>query len=102
MDAGRVFTANLTQGRFVYYLGTRAFARVILQYLDLDQNQELYTQPVEPHTKQLFSQLLFSYKVNPQTVVFVGYSDNSQGTQSLALTRSDRTFFVKFGYAWVP
>ena len=31
--AGRVFTANLTQGRLVYYFGTRAFARAILQYL---------------------------------------------------------------------
>jgi hypothetical protein len=102
VDAGRVFTANLTQGRFVYYLGTRAFARVILQYLDLDQNPALYATPVEPKTRHLFSQLLFSYKVNPQTVVFVGYSDNAQGTQSLALTRTDRTFFVKLGYAWVP
>jgi hypothetical protein len=102
VPAGRVFTANLTQGRFVYYLGTRAFARVILQYLDLDQNPALYAQPVEAHTKHLFSQLLFSYKVNPQTVVFLGYSDNAQGTQSLALTRTDRTFFVKLGYAWVP
>ena len=82
VDAGRVFTANLTQGRFVYYLGTRAFARVILQYLDLDQDPELYTQPVEPHTKHLFSQLLFSYKVNPQTVVFVGYSDNQKGRRA--------------------
>jgi Domain of unknown function (DUF5916)/Carbohydrate family 9 binding domain-like len=102
VEAGRVFTANLTQGRFVYYLGTRAFARVILQYLDLDQNPALYAGPVEPKTRHLFSQLLFSYKVNPQTVVFLGYSDNAQGTQSLALTRTDRTFFIKLGYAWVP
>jgi hypothetical protein len=46
--------------------------------------------------------VLFSYKVNPQTVAFLGYSDNAQGTGSLALTRADRTFFVKLGYAWVP
>jgi hypothetical protein len=102
VPAGRVFTANLTQGRVVYYFGTRIFTRVILQYLDLEQNPALYNDPVEPRTKHLFSQVLFSYKVNPQTVLFLGYSDNAQATDTLALTRTDRTFFVKVGYAWVP
>jgi Domain of unknown function (DUF5916)/Carbohydrate family 9 binding domain-like len=102
VNAGRVFTANLTQGRFVYYFGTRAFARVILQYLNLDQDPALYREPVEARTRHLFSQALFSYKLNPQTVLFVGYSDNAQAAGTLALTRTDRTFFVKLGYAWVP
>jgi hypothetical protein len=62
---------------------------------------------VNPETRSLFTQLLFSYKVNPQTVVFLGYSDNRQGflTPELTrtdLTRSDRTFFLKLGYAWRP
>ncbi len=50
----------------------------------------------------LFNQFLFSYKVNPQTVVFLGYSDNQAGTQSFDLTRADRTFFAKVGYALRP
>ncbi|MGD8895925.1 MAG: DUF5916 domain-containing protein [Acidobacteriota bacterium] len=99
---GRVYTAHLTQGRLVYYFGTRAFARAILQYTDLEQTPALYTDPVEPRTRQLFSQLLFSYKVNPQTVLLVGYSDNGSGLEDVALTRTDRTFFLKIGYAWVP
>jgi Domain of unknown function (DUF5916)/Carbohydrate family 9 binding domain-like len=102
VEAGRVFRANLTQGRIAYYLGTRAFARVILQYLNLDQDPALYATPVDAKTRHLFSQVLFSYKVNPQTVAFLGYSDNAQAVGSLALTRADRTFFVKLGYAWAP
>jgi hypothetical protein len=39
--------------------------------------------------------------VNPQTVALLGYSDNAQAMGSPALTRADRTFFVKLGYAWV-
>jgi hypothetical protein len=102
VDAGRVFTARLTQGRLVYYLGTRVFARLILQYLDLHQDPALYVEPVEPRTRRLFSQFLFSYKLNPQTVFFLGYSDNSRNVPSSAeLARTDRTFFVKLGYAWV-
>jgi len=51
--------------------------------------------------EDLFTQLLFSYKLNPQTVLFVGYSDNSAAFDQVDLTRADRTFFVKVGYAWI-
>ena len=52
-------------------------------------------------TRRLFSQYLFSYKLNPQTVLFVGYSDNSVGDQANQLQRQNRTFFTKVGYAWI-
>jgi uncharacterized protein DUF5916 len=98
---GRLFTANLTQGRLVYHLGTRAFARAILQYTDVDRVAARFLDVVEPRSKRLFSQLLFSYKVNPQTVLLVGYSDNYSGRRDVSLTQADRTFFLKLGYAWV-
>jgi hypothetical protein len=50
---------------------------------------------------RLFSQYLFNYKLHPQTVLLMGYSDNASGTQTIGLTRTDRTFFMKVGYAWV-
>jgi hypothetical protein len=34
-------------------------------------------------------------------VLFVGYSDNQLGLQDISLTRTDRTFFFKIGYAWI-
>jgi hypothetical protein len=49
----------------------------------------------------IFTQILFSSKLNPQTVVFLGYSDNSLGARSIDFVRSDRTLFFKIGYAWV-
>ena len=67
-----------------------------------DWNTGLYTDGREARFEQLFGQLLFSYKVNPRTVVFVGYSDNGYGASSYDLTRADRTLFAKIGYAWVP
>jgi hypothetical protein len=98
---GRVYTARLTQGRLVYYFGTRLFIRAILQYTDVERNLALHFDPVEPRSRQLFSQLLFSYKVNPQTMLLVGYSGAGQGLEHVPLTRTDRTFFLKIGYAWV-
>lgn len=41
------------------------------------------------------------YKLNPQTVFFLGYSDNHEGDQDTDLTQSGRTLFAKIGYAWV-
>jgi hypothetical protein len=80
----------------------RTFLRAIFQYTDVERAPGLYIVPVDSRTRTLFSQLLFSYKLNPQTVFFVGYSDDSAALGRIDLTRTDRTFFLKLGYAWVP
>lgn len=101
-----LFTVNLTQLRAVYNFNVRMFVRAILQYRDLEQDPALYGFPVRDETETLLSQLLFSYKLNPQTVLFVGYADNAlgfdqEGVRQVDLTRTDRTFFVKVGYAFL-
>ncbi|HEX5387322.1 MAG TPA: DUF5916 domain-containing protein [Gemmatimonadales bacterium] len=98
----RVFTANLLQGRVVYYVGTRIFFRAIAQWEHVDRNTAAYLFTVAPIDKSLFTQLLFSYKLNPQTVAFVGYSDGRFGTDTGRLLQQSRTFFVKLGYALRP
>ena len=100
VDEGRIFTANLTELRAVWHFTVRAFLRAIVQYRDLNRNPELFAREVDPESRRMFSQLLFEYKLNPQTVIFVGYSDDQVGDQTLDLTRTDRTFFLKLGYAW--
>lgn len=97
----RLYTANISQGTIVYQFSTRTFLRSILQYVDYRYNAALYTFEIDPQFKQLFTQLLFSYKINPRTVLFVGYSDNYFGSNEFGITQADRTFFVKLGYAWV-
>jgi hypothetical protein len=105
VEGGRLLEANLTQLKTVYQLNIRTFVRAIFQYESLSRNPELYINPVSDDEEQLFSQLLFSYKLNPQTVLFLGYSDNSFGNQigdnKIDLTRTDRTLFFKVGYALV-
>lgn len=97
---GRLFTANISQLRLLYHLNSKAFFRVILQYWDIDRAKELYESEVDERFNRLFSQLLFSYKLNPRTVFFLGYSDNYYGFTKMELTQSNRTFFLKIGYAW--
>jgi hypothetical protein len=101
VDDGRLSEANVSQLRLVYNFNVRTFVRAMLQYQDIDRNAALYANPTQPNIETLFSQLLFSYKLNPQTVVFVGYSDNHLGLQQIPLSQTDRTFFAKVGYAWI-
>jgi len=97
----RLYTANITQSTVVYQFNVRTFFRAILQYVDYDYNVSNYTFEKDPKFKRFFTQLLFSYKINPRTLLFLGYSDNYFGSQAYGLTQSDRTFFIKLGYAWV-
>ena len=112
VEPGRLFTANLTQGRAVLHLNRRTFVRAILQYTDVELNPDTFPGVSEANlnTRRLFSQYLFSFKINPQTVLLVGYSDNQIGLPGGTLTtpfgrtdlaQTDRSFFLKIGYAWV-
>ena len=101
VDPGRLYTANISRVHLVYQLNKRTFLRTIFQYRRYERNVKLYKDEVESENKGFFSQVLFSYKINPQTVLFFGYSDNYYGDQSISLTQENRTFFAKLGYAWM-
>jgi len=107
VEGGKLLELNVSQLRTVYQIDIRTFVRAIVQYTDLEINRALFTAaPVPADDQHLFTQLLFSYKLNPTTVLFLGYSDNQLGGEDadgrlIDLTRSDRTFFFKVGYALV-
>lgn len=106
-DGSWAFIANLSEVRAVYNFNVRTFFRAIVQYQDIRRNPDRYEIQVNRENRSVFTQLLLSYKVNPQTVVFLGYSDNALGILDqdrirTDLTRTDRTFFLKLGYAWRP
>lgn len=103
VGAGReILKVRLTQMRAMYHLNVRTYLRAIVQYQDTRLNPEVYRATVTPERRTLFAQLLFSYKVNPQTVVFAGYTDDRLGLQSVDLTPTGRTFFLKLGYNFQP
>lgn len=100
-DTGRLYTANKSHIKIIYQFSKRMFVRAILQYIDYDRNVYLYNNPddYEPRTRNLYNQFLFSYKINPHTVFFLGYSDNFYGDQDIQFTQTNRTIFTKLGYA---
>jgi hypothetical protein len=101
VDAGWLYTTTIGQLQASWQFNPRCFIRAIVQHVDDRFNTDLYTDNRNPEEQALFTQFLFSYKLNPRTVFFFGYSDNSYGTQDYDLKRADRTIFAKIGYAWV-
>jgi hypothetical protein len=100
VDGGRLYTANISYLKGIYQFDARTFIRAILQYVNYEFTPELYIDPIDPEYRSLSSQVLFSYKLNPYTVFFLGYSDSFYGDHETDLTQTGRTFFAKLGYAW--
>lgn len=99
VNEGRLYSAHLSESSIIYHLNSKTFFRAIIQYMDINRNHMLYIDEVEPKERTFFTQLLFSYKLNPRTVVFIGYTDNRLGYLNTNLAQTDRTFFIKLGYA---
>lgn len=102
VDSQPLFTANLSDFRATYQFNQRQFLRLILVYSDIERNQQNYTFDVDAQSKGLGTQLLYSYKLNPLTKFFVGYSDSAYQDDVLtSLTKNERSVFMKFSYAWL-
>lgn len=103
VDGSRLFTANLTDLKTTYQFSARSFLRFTLQYTDNKRNQGLYVRSVQARTKQLTTQLLYSYRFSAATRFFIGYSDAGfQNDTYDAIEKTNRTVFAKFSYAWLP
>ncbi len=99
----QVFDAAVHDLRLTWQFSVRSFLRLTTQYQDIDRNPAVYTDSVDARSRNVGRQLLYSYKLNPQTVFFLGYSDALLDDDDLSgLTTTDRTWFLKIGYAWTP
>ena len=103
VDGGRLFTANLSDGRITYQFSPRSFLRFTLQYVDQDRDPSLYVNSVQSRNKTLATQLLYSYRIDAASRFFIGYSDSGFQNDSFdSIEQTNRTVFAKFSYAWQP
>ena len=102
-DGSQVFTANQSDLRIDYQFDLKQRLRLTIQYTRVERDPSLYTDEVDRKTTELGTQLIYSYKVNPRTVLFAGYSDSGLETDAVdSLVTTNRTLFLKVGYAWEP
>jgi len=100
IDDARLFTARVSRIRGTYTFTARSYVRAIGQYVATDSDPALYVAPVLPHSGTFLGSFLFAYKLNWQSVLFVGYGDDRELSVDNRLERSGRQVFVKVSYAF--
>lgn len=98
---GRLYTANREYLRLMYHFNERIFIRTIFQFANYKKDPDHYIDYVEQEEQELLSQILLSYKINPHTALYLGYSDNYYGDYDTDMIQTDRSLFAKIGYAWM-
>lgn len=126
-DGGTAFDAKVVDARLSWQLDPRQRLRLSVQASEVARDPALYRflraecpfTPADPAAptceiavnrlaRDVAAQLLYSYKVNPRTAFYAGYShgafdvDREGDLQRDALVDSDRGLFVKLSYAWQP
>jgi len=101
VDQGYLYKTEIKEVWLNYLQNDRFRIRAILQFPSIRRNQEAYDREISSLEEELFSQILVSYKVNPQTVAYLGYSDNYLETDWIDRTQMGRQVFAKLSYAWI-
>jgi hypothetical protein len=107
--AGHLFTEQVTRGKATYTFTSRMFVRLIGQYVSTTRQPQLYAFGVADRSGTFSGSALFAYKLNWQSVMFVGYGDDRELSAPFGqppapapprrLQPVDRQFFVKLSYA---
>lgn len=96
----RLFTARVNRVRATYTFGAKSFVRAIAQLIDTKRDPDLYEASVSARTRNFSGSLLLAYKLNWQTVLFVGYGDEREPNEHDDLQPIARSLFMKVSYAF--
>jgi hypothetical protein len=96
----RLFVARVSRLRGTYMFAANAFVRVVGQYVSTSRDPALYLSPVDRRSGTFTGSALVAYKINWQSVLFVGYGDDRELSEQHRLEPSTRQFFVKVSYAF--
>jgi hypothetical protein len=99
IGGGRLYTASVQRLKTTYSFSAKSLLRVIGQYVSTDRDPSRYTFPVRRHSGSFLGSILYSYKLNWQTVLFLGYGDDRVLLDNNDLAKLDRSLFFKISYA---
>jgi hypothetical protein len=96
----RLFVSRVSRVRATYNLTSSFFTRVIAQQVTTSRDPSLYGRVVDPKSTDFSGSLLVAYKINWQSVLFVGYGDDRSLDDEVRLRPASRQFFIKLSYAF--
>ncbi|MCG6987022.1 MAG: carbohydrate binding family 9 domain-containing protein [Gemmatimonadetes bacterium] len=98
-DRGRLFTADAGRIEGLWTLSERGYVRAIAQYVVTRRDPSFYPYAVARTDGSLQTSLLYSYRLNWQTALDVGYGDQRSLTTPDGLSAAGRQLFFKVSYA---
>jgi hypothetical protein len=93
LEAGRLFNAQIDWLKATYTFSPRSLVRAIAQQSTIEREGE-------SQDRRFSLSGLYAYKLNWQTVFFVGYGDSSITGETGTLTLDRRSVFMKVAYAF--
>jgi hypothetical protein len=98
----RLFTAEVARVKATYTFTSRAFLRLIAQRVRTVRDLDLYNPALGLPGREegVTGSALLSYKLNWQTVLFLGYSDDRALAVDDRLAPAGREIFLKVSYAF--
>jgi hypothetical protein len=97
-----LYTANLYDVRVAWYFTTHLFINTIAQAQDVRNDIALYPAGTPLRTRNLATQWLIGYQVNPWTVFYAGSSEGYQESGERPLLAQQRTYYLKASYYLQP
>jgi uncharacterized protein DUF5916 len=97
---GRLLTSRVSRLNATYTFTSRLFVRGIAQATETTRDPALFRALVARKDSDFSGSALVAYKVNWQSVLFVGYGDNRQLVADRPLAPTDRQLFIKISYAF--
>jgi hypothetical protein len=96
----RLFVSRVSRLRATYNFTSSFFVRGIAQEVTTTRDPSLYDEMVDPKSSDFSGSVLVAYKLNWQSVVFIGYGDDRSLDDEARLQPTSRQFFVKLSYAF--
>ncbi len=98
---GRLFTAEVARLKAVYTFNARSWLRAIGQWVETERDPALFLEPVAPRDETLSGSLVFAYKLDWQTVAYLGYGDRREyALETDGVEPAERQLFLKVSYAF--
>jgi hypothetical protein len=97
---GRLFTADVLRAKALVHFSSRAYLRLIGQWVETRSDPALFPTPVDPRDGGFQGSALLTYQLNWQTAVYAGYGDERALDERDDLRRTSRQLFAKISYAF--
>lgn len=102
-DGSTAFKATVVNTGGSWQFTPHQRLRLTLQGSDVKRDQTLYVASINQHSRDWAAQAVYSYKINPRTVLYAGASYGAfMDDENLDLFGNTRSAFLKISYGWQP